>query len=84
MHATRAHGYIRTAVEDQTTSWQAPATAISADGGSWRFADDGVQPTFDKNEYWNDTDGDSDVAYTSNEDEPRNRVTHPRPKRQPS
>ena len=36
-----------------------------------------MQPTFDTNEYWNDTDDGSGVAYTSNEDEPHSRANPP-------
>ena len=63
--------------EDQAAGWQAPTTTISVDGGSWRFADDGVQSTFDKNEYCDDTDDGNGVAYTSNEDEPHSRANPP-------
>jgi len=43
-----------------------------------------VQPTFDTNKYWNDTDDGSGVAYTSNEDEPHSRANPPPAKPQPS
>ena len=36
-----------------------------------------MQPTFDTNKYWNDTDDGSGVAYTSNEDEPHSRANPP-------
>ena len=54
-------GVIHTAVEDQAIGWQAPTTRMIGNDGKWKFAN-GVPPTCDRREHWDEDPDDEDVV----------------------
>ena len=65
--STSDRGAIHTALEDESGGWQAPTTArLVGNDGKWEFVD-GVHPTFDRREHWEDDSDDDDVTDLTDE-----------------
>ena len=48
-------------MENQAVGWQAPATRMIGNGGKWEFTN-GISPTFDRREHWEEDSDDDEVA----------------------
>ena len=57
-------GVIHTAVEDQAIGWQVPTTRMIGNDCKWEFAN-GVPPTFDQREHWDEDSDDDDGTDTT-------------------
>ena len=52
---------IHTAVEDESSGWLAPIARLVSNDGKWEFTD-GIPPTFDRGEHWEEDSDDDDVT----------------------
>ena len=64
--STSDRGVIHTAVEDESSGWQAPTTRLVGNHGKWEFTD-GIPPTFDRGEHWEEDSDDGDVTDLTDE-----------------